>query len=198
MDFKPELVSDIGLSLNDNSISIGSTAQYFKLTPSADLDTKWKISYLKTKGKKAEFIDVTDTFSDFKINFSSEVPSAINFIPSSSKQALLAKQEAIFVIDIEDCSENYDWRFYDQGIIVSVAENPYQYDLETQVINSGKSLLITISNVTTTSSQLIDEPESNCDLLGFRFTAIHLNKRGGGTLNQVFYSQDPRIVLNRV
>lgn len=200
MNPEMKLSSDVNLEICGDSIRLGSTAQYFRLEPSADPDSNWKISFLKVDGTTSEFIDVTEGTGGFKVNYSANVPSKLDPMSRVAKQVLLAKQESVFIIDIEESSESYDWRFYQDGLIMSLAENPYQYKLETQVVNSGKTLIITISNVTATTGNtpvtINDSVDS--DLVGFRFTAKRFNKNGGGALNEVFYSQDPRIILNRV
>lgn len=198
MNSNVELSSNIEVFTHAGSINLGSTVQYFTLKPSADPDTNWGLKYLNLTDSEAELVDVTSGgFDSFKVHFSSKLPSQLKSFPIETQQAILAKQEAIFIVDIEDCSNSYDWRFYKDGLIMSLAENPFQYDISTQVVNSGKTLIITISNVTQTNSSN-EAVYSDSDVVDFRFTATRFNKNGGGKLNEVFYSQDPRIVLNRV
>lgn len=198
MNSNVELSSTIEVVSRAGSINLGSTVQYFTLKPSADPDTTWNMKYLNLNDSEAELVDITsDEFDCFKVYFSSKLPSQFTPFSIATQQAILAKQEAIFIVDIEDCSDTYDWRFYKEGLIMSLAENPFQYDISTQVVNSGKTLIIIISNVTQTNSSN-EVISSDSDAVDFRFTAVRFNKNGGGTLNEIFYSQDPRIVLNRV
>ena len=175
---------------NNGEYTMGSTVNFFRLYPNTSPDKPWGISYYK----EGDYVNVTpEEDSPFQVEFLSTLPEALAGVSANAKQALLAQQSTVFIVDIMSDSNN-DWRFWQDGIIWTEEQNYYQYKITTERRNQGKTLVLTICNVvpTVTSLEGVDE-----DALDFRFSAIRFNPQAGGSLDQVFYSQDPIIVVKR-
>lgn len=195
------LESDIKAeTTTSGNISLGSTILYFTLTPnkpseSADAisasSSPWKLTYNPVSQEKIESANITQSEGGFTIHFKADNVLALDSLPESVKQVVIAKQQAIFIVDINNENTEDDWRFYENGLILDQAQNHFEYSFKTEVINSGKTMVITISNVIRTTGS------NGVDNIDFRFAAVNLNANGPGKLDGVYYSQDPRIALDR-
>jgi hypothetical protein len=173
--------NEVALSCNDREIKLGSTVTFFKLYPKVDED--WEIALFKN----SEFV-LVDSNEAFKVNYNSALLQEFKGkLTAENLLELELQQSATFVIDIQDKNE-YEWRFWGDGISLSKVENISEFSFQTQIKNQGKTLIIKVDNV---RDILTD------DFFDFRFVAARLNKDSGGKLNEIYYSQDPRIGVRR-
>lgn len=175
----------VTLTQEANGFYLGSNVECFTLAPA--IEGRWPLKCLKNSSSAYELIELTDE-QTINIDFANE---QLAIESEQTIKILQAKQSAILIIDIDDDADaEFDWRFYDDGIILSQVQVPHDYSLTAEAINGGKTLIVTIDNV------LLHPPKNNCNI-DFRFCAVRLNKGGGGNLNEIYYSSDPRIALNR-
>lgn len=194
--------------------TLGSTVNFFQLFP-CTTTTPWKM----TRFNGEEYKNIEDVEEIFTVNFkiSDNIINAISGIGVQGKKKRLELellQSAIFIVDIPDVKESPedDWCFSGKGITLSDSEDNPEYSIQSQVKNQGKTLVITIDKVRYSNDLQENDLQKN-DLqkndlqendlqertvLCFRFIAIYLNKKSGGELDKVYYSQDPRIGVRRI
>jgi len=170
------------VNLLEDEIRLGSTINFFKLSPHAN--DKWTIKrFMKNDYKKVPFDQA------FIVDFdSTEHKKAYNNLSKENQLEIELQQSVTFIVDIASKNECFDWRFSDGGSTLPMDMHNTCYKLATKIKNQGKTLVIKIDNVGHTT------PE---DIFDFRFMAICLNKHSGGEVNQVHYSQDPIIIARR-
>ena len=190
--------------------TLGSTVNFFQLFPCTTTTTPWKM----TRFNGEEYKNIEDVEETFTVNFkiSDNIINAISGIGVQGKKKRLELellQSAIFIVDIPDVKESPedDWCFSGKGITLSDSEDNPEYSIQSQVKNQGKTLVITIDKVRYSNDLQENDLQEN-DLqendlqertvLCFRFIAIYLNKKSGGELDKVYYSQDPRIGVRRI
>ena len=190
--------------------TLGSTVNFFQLFPCTTTTTPWKM----TRFNGEEYKNIEDVEETFTVNFkiSDNIINAISGIGVQGKKKRLELellQSAIFIVDIPDVKESPedDWCFSGKGITLSDSEDNPEYSIQSQVKNQGKTLVITIDKVRYSNDLQENDLQKN-DLqkndlqertvLCFRFIAIYLNKKSGGELDKVYYSQDPRIGVRRI
>ncbi|SFD40969.1 hypothetical protein [Pseudoalteromonas denitrificans] len=177
-----EKESKVNINLSGNEIRLGSTINFFELHPHSD--EHWKIKRLIEH--KYEVVPFNEAFI---VRFGSDLPKDFYYeLPKATRLEIELQQSTTFVVDIPKTEEGNDWRFSGDGISLSDVNN-FDYQLQTQIKNQGRTLIISINNVR--------ETISDKDHLDFRFIAIRLNQKRGGALNQIYYSQDPRIGVRR-
>ena len=177
--------------------TLGSTVNFFQLFP-CTTTTPWKM----TRFNGEEYKNIEDVEEIFTVNFkiSDNIINAISGIGVQGKKKRLELellQSAIFIVDIPDVKESPedDWCFSGKGITLSDSEDNPEYSIQSQVKNQGKTLVITIDKVRYSNDSNDLQKQT---VLCFRFIAICLNKKSGGELDKVYYSQDPRIGVRRI
>jgi hypothetical protein len=197
MKVKREVIIDAKKGVG--GFTLGSTVNFFQLSPCTTTTTPWKMT--RFNGKK--YKNIEDVEKVFTVNFkiSDHIINALGDIGVQEKKKLLELellQSAIFIVDIPDVIESpedncsNDWCFSGKGITLSDSDDNPEYSIQSQVKNQGKTLVITINKVRYTNDS------KKQTVLGFRFIAICLNKNSGGELDKVYYSQDPRIGVRRI
>lgn len=177
--------------LAGNNVALGSAVYFFKLQPVTDADTPWKLSVFDGQSYQTQ-----PQQEAFDVEFISDVSGVENVLSQAALNIVRNRQQCIFVVEFEQQDgQQGDWRFWKKGIYISAAENPYEYNIEAEIVNQGKALVLYIDSVKTTTES--DALYQGSESLDFRFTAIRLNKAFGGTFDKVYYSQDPIIRVKR-
>ncbi|QTL34948.1 MULTISPECIES: hypothetical protein [Pseudoalteromonas] len=173
----------IVLSLEQNADNF-----LFKLSPKAT-STDWDLTYYDAATQQYEAL-TQDT--QFNVEFELGEACFGSNISALARRALASKQQAVFIVEMDDTSTDGDWRFWQNGISLSSEQDEQDYTLNAQVQNQGKTLVLTINNVFSNAALCAGE----FDKIDFRFVAVRLNK-SAGQLNEIFYSQDPRVGVRR-
>jgi len=169
-------------NLLKDEIRLGSTINFFKLYPHTN--DRWTIQqFIENDFKDVDFDQA------FIVDFDSITNSAAyDKLPEDNKLEIELQQSVTFVVDIANINECFEWRFSKGGSTLTMDMDTPNYRIKTQVKNQGKTLIIKVNNVRYTTFD---------NFFDFRFIAVCLNKNSGGELDQVYYSQDPRIGVRR-
>jgi len=110
-------------------------------------------------------------------------------IPPESKapKDLELYQKLVLIIDLQQ-SKNELWQFYGDGIVFIDQPLASQLNVQTEIKNQGKRLVLTIDKVA--------EGLDNIDLK-MRYVASRINLTKGAGKLKVYYSQDPSISVGR-
>ncbi|MCO7188614.1 MULTISPECIES: hypothetical protein [unclassified Pseudoalteromonas] len=166
------------------SFDLNSENYLFRLSPTTTTED-WGLQYYDSEsGEYRPVPQGTQLNVVFNLG---DIPG----ISENARRALISKQQAVFIVEMEDCADS-DWRFWQSGISLSCEQDSQDYQLTTDIENQGKTLVLTIKNVLNG----VASAAGKFDDIDFRFVAVRLNN-SAGALNEIFYSQDPRIGVRR-
>ncbi|ALU42120.1 hypothetical protein [Pseudoalteromonas rubra] len=166
------------------SVELNSKSFLFRLSPTGTSE-QWGLEYYDPDCGEYKLVS-----EDAQLNVEFDLGD-IPGISDNARRALISKQQAVFIVEMEECTAG-DWRFWQNGISLSSEQDAQDYNLTAEVQSSGKTLVLTIDNVLRNAAL----PGDMFETIDFRFVAVRLNN-SAGQLNEIFYSQDPRVGVRR-
>ncbi|RZM74926.1 hypothetical protein C3B51_19275 [Pseudoalteromonas rubra] len=168
----------------DMSVELNTKTFLFELNPKSN-EEAWELKYFDADCGKYKKVASNEPLD---IPF---VLDKLEGISDKAYRALISRQQAVIIVEMKD-KKHADWRFWQNGISLTSEQDEQDYTLNAQVQNQGKTLVLTINNVLSNAALC----EGEFDRIDFRFVAVKLNE-SAGQLNEIFYSQDPRVGVRR-